>query len=56
MIPSQRRGFTLLERISADRQIFFFTCHPAMAAELEERGGRIIPLGDSAPTRTAPSR
>ncbi len=44
---AQRRGraFGLLERVSKDRQVFFFTCHPAMAAEMEDRGGTIVPLG-----------
>ena len=38
------RALDLLERVSQRRQVFFFTCHPAMAAELEDRGGRILPL------------
>ena len=38
------RALDLLERVSKTRQIFFFTCHPAMAAELEDRGGTILPL------------
>jgi len=38
------RAFELLERLSKRRQLFFFTCHPAMAAELEDRGGRIFSL------------
>lgn len=40
------RAFGLLERVAGKRQVFVFTCHPAMAAELEDRGGRIVALGD----------
>ena len=40
------RAFELLERVAAERQVFLFTCHPAMAAELEDRGARIIALAD----------
>ena len=39
------RAFALLERVAERRQVFLFTCHPAMAAELEDRGGRVIGLG-----------
>ena len=39
------RAFELLERVAERRQVFLFTCHPAMAAELEDRGGRVIGLG-----------
>ena len=38
------RAFELLERVAERRQVFLFTCHPAMAAELEDRGARIIAL------------
>lgn len=38
------QAFDLLEQLAGERQIFFFTCHPAMAAEMEDRGGKIIPL------------
>ena len=38
------RAFGILERVAAERQVFIFTCHPAMAAELEDRGARIIAL------------
>ena len=38
------RAFDLLEQLAAERQVFVFTCHPAMAAEMEDRGGAIIPL------------
>ena len=39
------RAFELLERVAEQRQVFLFTCHPAMAADLEDRGGRVIALG-----------
>ena len=39
------RAFGLLERVAEQRQVFVFTCHPAMAAELEDRDARIIALG-----------
>ena len=39
------RAFELLERVAEHRQVFLFTCHPAMAAELEDRGAGIIALG-----------
>ncbi|MDE2652321.1 MAG: AAA family ATPase [Gemmatimonadota bacterium] len=38
------RAFGILERVAEERQVFIFTCHPAMAAEMEDRGARIIPL------------
>ena len=38
------RAFGILERVAGERQVFIFTCHPAMAAELEDRGARIIAL------------
>ena len=43
------RAFGLLERVAERRQVFLFTCHPAMAAEMEDRGGRIIVLGAERP-------
>ncbi len=39
------RAFELLERVAERRQVFLFTCHPAMGAELEDRGAAIIALG-----------
>ena len=39
------RAFELLERVAERRQVFLFTCHPAMAMELEDRGARIVALG-----------
>jgi len=41
------RAFELMARISRTRQVFFFTCHPEMADELADRGGRIIRLNES---------
>ncbi len=38
------RAFELLEHIARRRQVFFFTCHPAMAAEMEDRGAAIVSL------------
>jgi len=38
------RALDLLEQLASERQVFVFTCHPAMAAEIEDRGGTIIPL------------
>ena len=40
----RERAFQLVERVAERRQVFLFTCHPAMAADLEDRGGRIIAL------------
>ena len=39
------RAFELIERVAERRQVFLFTCHPAMAAELEDRGAGIVALG-----------
>lgn len=39
------RAFGILERVAEERQVFIFTCHPAMAAEMEDRGARVLPLG-----------
>lgn len=41
------RAFDLLQELASERQVFIFTCHPAMAAEMEDRGGTIIPLSTS---------
>ena len=41
------KALDLLEQLAAERQVFIFTCHPAMAAEMEDRGGEIIPLAAS---------
>ncbi len=40
----RRRGLEVLAGISSTRQVFVFTCHPSVAAELEERGGRVLRL------------
>lgn len=37
-------GLDTLSRLSESRQIFAFTCHPRMAARLEEHGARVIEL------------
>lgn len=37
-------GLALLREVSAQRQCFFFTCHPDMAARLEALGGHRIVL------------
>ena len=33
-----------LAGLSTARQLFVFTCHPGVAAELEGRGGRVLRL------------
>ena len=38
------RALELLERVAERRQLFVFTCHPGMAADIEDRGGRIVAL------------
>ena len=40
------RGVDLLASVSKSRQLFFFTCHPEMAATLEARGAKVIPLAE----------
>jgi uncharacterized protein YhaN len=40
----RRRGLDLLAEMSGSRQIFLMTCHPHVAQELEERGGRTLEL------------
>ena len=42
------RAFDLLEQVGRNRQVFFFTCHPAMAAEMEDRGAKVVALNRSA--------
>jgi uncharacterized protein YhaN len=37
-------GIEVLAGLSATRQIFVFTCHPDVAAELVGRGGRLLAL------------
>jgi len=41
------RGIEVLAGISAQRQVFVFTCHPSVAEELARRGGRVLALGRS---------
>jgi uncharacterized protein YhaN len=38
------RGLEVLAAVSAVRQVFVFTCHEGLAAELETRGARLLPL------------
>ncbi len=43
--PERRdAGLDLVATMAEQRQIFFFTCHPAMAERLEARGARRIEL------------
>lgn len=42
------RAFDLLEQVGRNRQVFLFTCHPAMAAEMEDRGAHVVALNRSA--------
>jgi uncharacterized protein YhaN len=39
------RGLEVLAGVSSTRQVFVFTCHPGVAAELERHGGRVLQLG-----------
>jgi uncharacterized protein YhaN len=41
------RGIEVLASIAAKRQVFVFTCHPGVADELAQRGGRILALGQT---------
>ncbi|HUF75832.1 MAG TPA: hypothetical protein VMM35_06120, partial [Longimicrobiales bacterium] len=41
------RGLDVLAGISAARQVFVFTCHEGLAAELQERGAVTLPLETS---------
>ena len=38
------QGLSVLAEVSADRQVFAFTCHPEMAERLAARGGRLVRL------------
>jgi uncharacterized protein YhaN len=38
------RGLEVLASIASTRQVFVFTCHPQVAAELQEHGGRVLEL------------
>ncbi len=38
------RAFGLVEQVARQRQVFFFTCHEAMASRLEAYGGMIVDL------------
>ena len=39
------RAFQLVEQVARQRQVFFFTCHEAMAVKLGDAGGKIFELG-----------
>ena len=39
------RAFKLVEQVARQRQVFFFTCHEAMAVKLGDVGGKIFELG-----------
>ena len=39
------RGLEVLASIATQRQVFVFTCHPGVADELAQRGGRVLALG-----------
>jgi uncharacterized protein YhaN len=41
------RGLEVLAGIANTRQVFVFTCHPRVAAELSERGGHVLELDRS---------
>ena len=38
------RAFELVEQVARQRQVFFFTCHEAMATRLGDSGGMIVDL------------
>ena len=38
------RGLEVLAGIASTRQVFVFTCHPEVASELGQRGGRVLEL------------
>ena len=38
------QAFELVEQVARQRQVFFFTCHEAMALKLQDAGGKIIDL------------
>ena len=38
------RGLDTLSRLSETRQVFAFTCHPAMAERLGAQGARVLEL------------
>lgn len=44
-VERARRGLELLHRLSQNRQVFLFTCHPPLAEELAQSGARRIELG-----------
>ncbi len=53
--PERRaRGLDVLSEVSDTRQVFIFTCHPHIAWEVSERGGRVIELPASTGGAAAP--
>lgn len=38
----REQGLSVLEEVSAERQVFAFTCHPDMAERLVQRGAQIV--------------
>ncbi|MBT9259011.1 MAG: AAA family ATPase [Clostridiales bacterium] len=43
--PGRRQAaWEVLKDLSRDRQILYFTCHPSMAAEAEEKGAQVMEL------------
>jgi uncharacterized protein YhaN len=40
----QSQGVDIVASVARTRQVFFFTCHPAMAGALEDAGAKIISL------------
>ena len=38
------RAFRLVKQVARQRQVFFFTCHEAMALKLQDAGGKVIDL------------
>jgi len=43
-LERRTRGIDVLAGIAATRQVFVFTCHESVAAELSERGARVLEL------------
>jgi len=41
------QGVDLVASVAETRQIFFFTCHPEMAATLEAQGAKVVSLDDA---------
>jgi uncharacterized protein YhaN len=41
----RERGLEVVAGVSASRQVFVFTCHEGLAADLEGRGAKVLALG-----------